>query len=135
LRRTWTFGFGTLLTLLLSLAASAGELGTLRVGVLAFGTVNWELDVIRHHGLDAEQGFTLDVQEFGGGDATNVALLGGAVDTIVDDWLWVSRQRAEGLPLTFVPFSRSVGAVMVEADGGITTRSTIRRWARCGYCW
>ena len=71
MRRTWTFGFGTLLTLLLSLAASAGELGTLRVGVLAFGTVNWELDVIRHHGLDAEQGFTLDVQEFGGAPPTS----------------------------------------------------------------
>jgi NitT/TauT family transport system substrate-binding protein len=98
---------------------AAEDLGALRVGVLAFGTVNWELDVIKHHGLDKREGFTLEVQPFGGNDAADVALLGGAVDAIVEDWLWVSRQRAEGVPLTWIPYSSSVGALMVRGDSDI----------------
>ena len=69
----------------------------MKVGVLKFGTVNWELDVIKVHGLDTREGFTLEVQPFGGNDAADVALMGGAVDAIVEDWLFVSRQRADGL--------------------------------------
>jgi NitT/TauT family transport system substrate-binding protein len=101
------------------MAAHAADLGTVRIGVLKFGTVNWELDVIKQHGLDAEEGFTLEVTEFAANDAADVALMGEAVDGIVEDWLWVSRQRAEGVPLTFIPYSSSVGALMVPADGGI----------------
>ena len=37
-------------------------------------------------------------------DATRIAINAGAVDVIVSDWLYVSRQRAEGVPLTFVPY-------------------------------
>ena len=37
---------------LASWTARAQDLGTIKVGVLEFGTVNWELDVIKHHGLD-----------------------------------------------------------------------------------
>lgn len=105
---------------LASLAAQAQELGTLRLGVLKFGTVSWELDVIKHHGLDTARGFTLEVQPFGQNDAADVALMGDAVDGIVEDWLWVSRQRAEGAPLTFVPYSSAVGALMIRPDRGIT---------------
>lgn len=101
-------------------AAQGQDLGTLRLGVLAFGTVNWELDVIQHHGLDQAAGFTLEVQGYAGGNATNVALMGAAVDAVVDDWLWVSRQRADGTPLVFaVPYSSSVGALMVPPDAGL----------------
>ncbi len=100
--------------------AAAGELGTLRLGVLKFGTVNWELDVIKANGLDAKEGFDLEVQGYGGGEATNVALMGDAVDGIVDDWIWVSRQRASGIPLVFaVPYSHTVGALVVHGDSGI----------------
>jgi len=51
------------------------------------------------------------VQGFGSGEATNVALQGEAVDAIVDDYFWVSRQRSDGQMLTFVPFSSTVGAL------------------------
>ena len=43
--------------LVMTVAAHAADLGTIRIGVLQFGTVNWELDVIEHHGLDAKEGF------------------------------------------------------------------------------
>jgi NitT/TauT family transport system substrate-binding protein len=106
--------------------ARAQELGTVKVGVLEFGTVNWELDVIKHHGLDKERGFELEVQGFASGQATNVALQGEAVDTIVDDYLWVSRQRTDGQMLTFVPFSSTVGALMVPADSGIESLADLK---------
>jgi NitT/TauT family transport system substrate-binding protein len=101
--------------------AQAADLGTVRIGVLQFGTVNWEMDVIKHHGLDREAGFTLEVVPFGNNDAADVALLGGAVDGIVEDWLFVSRQRSEGEPLVFVPYSSSVGSLMVRSDSGIAS--------------
>jgi NitT/TauT family transport system substrate-binding protein len=99
--------------------AAAENIGVLRIGVLGFGTVNWELDVIKTHGLDEERSFTLHVEGYGGDQATKVALLGDAVDGIVSDWFWVSRQRAEGENLVFIPYSSTVGALMVPPDSGI----------------
>ena len=111
---------------LISWGARAQDLGTVKVGVLEFGTVNWELDVIKHHGLDKQRGFTLEVQGFGSGEATNVALQGEAVDSIVDDYLWVSRQRSDGQMLTFVPFSSTVGALMVPPDSDIQSLADLK---------
>lgn len=92
-----------------------------RVGVLKFGTVNWELKSMQHHGLDKANGFSLEIVPFAGGDATRIALLGGEVDVIVSDWLWVSRQRADGRAFSFVPYSSSVGAIMVPGDSELRT--------------
>src|SRR3712207_9261307 len=89
-------GLAALAVLLAAVVAQAADLGTMKVGVLKFGTVNWELDVIKAHELDRKEGFTLEVQPFGANDAADVALMGSAVDAIVEDWLFVSRQRAEG---------------------------------------
>jgi NitT/TauT family transport system substrate-binding protein len=113
------FGVSLLGGFVMAVAAHAADLGTIRIGVLQFGTVNWELDVIEHHGLDAKEGFTLEMVGFASNDAADVALMGEAVDGIVEDWLWVSRLRADGVPLTFIPYSSSVGALMVAADGSI----------------
>ena len=100
-------------------AGQAAAAEVVRVGVLKFGTVSWELDTIKRHKLDEKHGITLEVQAFAGEDATNVALMAGSVDVIVSDWLWVSRQRATGLDLTFVPYSTAVGAIMVPPDSPI----------------
>ncbi len=119
--RVWAFGVSLLGGFLVTVAAHAADLGTIRIGVLQFGTVNWELDVIEHHGLDAKEGFDLEVVGFASNDAADVALMGEAVDGIVEDWLWVSRPRAEGVPITFIPKTSSVGALMVPGDGSIRT--------------
>lgn len=92
------------------------EAPTLRAHVLKFGTVNWELDVIKHHGLDTANGFNLEVHGVAGGSAAKVALQGGEADVIVSDWLWVARQRAAGKDYVFIPYSKAVGGVMVP-DG------------------
>ena len=88
----------------------------LKVGILKFGTVAWELDVIAENGLDEANGFTLDLQPFASGAATRVAFEGDAVDVIVADWIWVARRRAAGADVAFIPYSRSVGGVMISED-------------------
>ncbi|MBY5935680.1 ABC transporter substrate-binding protein [Tateyamaria omphalii] len=89
------------------------ETPTLRASVLKFGTVNWELDTIKHHGFDTARGFDLVVQGVAGGSAAKVAFQGGEADVIVSDWLWVARQRAAGKDYVFIPYSKAVGGVMV----------------------
>ncbi len=102
---------------LITLAGAAwAEAPVLRAAVLQYGTVNWELDVIKHNQFDAKNGFTLEVQGVAGGSAAKVAFQGGEADVIVSDWLWVARQRAAGKDFVFIPYSRAVGALMVPGD-------------------
>lgn len=104
----------------------AADTQVVRVGVLKFGTVNWELKAMKHHGLDKANGFELEIVPFAGGDATRIALMGGEVDVIVSDWLWVSRQRSEDRNFTFVPYSSSVGAIMVREESDIKTLADLK---------
>src|SRR3546814_5608098 len=76
--------------------------------------------------MDVQHGFHLEVLELASDQATAVALQAGEVDIIVSDWLWVSRQRAEGKRYTFVPFSSSVGSLMVPPDSPIRDLADIK---------
>lgn len=98
----------------------------IRAAVLKTGTVNWELDTIRHYGLDKANGFTLEVTELAGNPATQIALQGGVADIIVSDWIWVARQRAEGKDFVFVPYSKAVGNLMVKEDSPIKTLADLK---------
>ena len=100
--------------------AIAADVPAIKVGTLKFGTVNWELKVISD-GLDEKHGFKLTRVDFADKDATSIALQSGDVDVIVTDWIWVASQRKLGHNFTFVPFSRSVGAVMADPAKGIKT--------------
>lgn len=100
--------------------------GHLRVGVLKFGTVSWELDTIKHHRLDAANGVDIEVVYFAGEDATNVAMLAGAIDVIVSDWIWVSQQRSAGSDVTLAPFSSAVGAIMVKDNSPIGSLTDLK---------
>jgi NitT/TauT family transport system substrate-binding protein len=110
-----------LVGLLAVTSLGAKETNQIRVGVLKFGTVNWELDVVLAHGLAKRNDVDLVVVPLASKSATQVAIQGGAVDVIVSDWIWVSRQRAEGRDYTFVPYSTAVGALMVDPKSGIET--------------
>jgi len=116
----------TMAMLLLSTHGFAADRPAVRVGVLKFGTVNWELDTIKAHKLDAAEGVDLQIVDLASNQATQVALQGGAVDMIVTDWLWVSRQRAEGGDFTFAPYSTSAGSVMVPADSTIRSLADLK---------
>jgi NitT/TauT family transport system substrate-binding protein len=114
------------LMLLYPAAGSAADRGKIRLGLLAFGTVNWEIDVVKHHGLDRKNGVDVQVRKLAGKNATAVALQAGSVDAIVTDWIWVSRQRHKGADYTFVPHSLAVGGVMVRPDSGIASIADLK---------
>ncbi|MFO1151792.1 MAG: ABC transporter substrate-binding protein [Alsobacter sp.] len=91
----------------------------LRLALQKTGTVSWEVDVIRRHGLDKANGFTLVTTELATTEAGKIAVKGGSADIMVSDWLWVSRERALGSPMQFVPYSATVGALMAPAASPI----------------
>ncbi|MEZ5660344.1 MAG: ABC transporter substrate-binding protein [Burkholderiaceae bacterium] len=91
----------------------------MRVGLLQYGTVNWEIDVLQRHGLDERHGISLQVVPLSSTNAVTVALQGKAVDIIVSDWLWVNRLRAGGRDYQFFPYSLAVGGLFVRPDAGI----------------
>lgn len=116
----------SLLTLVMTMAVATAETPVLRVAVLKFGTVNWELDTISHHRLDAAEGFALDVQGVASSSAAQIAFQGGQADVIVSDWLWVARQRAAGRDMVFVPYSKAVGGLMVPNDSNVQGLADLR---------
>lgn len=107
-------------------SAHAAAPTVIRVGVLEFGTVNWELDVIQAHGLAKKHGVELKIVPLASPDAPTVALQGGAVDIIVTDWIWVTRQRAESRMYTFAPYSNAVGSLMADRNSGIRTVADLK---------
>jgi NitT/TauT family transport system substrate-binding protein len=97
-----------------------------RIASLKFGTVGWELDVIKTHGLDTKHGIELEVIPISGKQAADVMLLGGETDAIVTDWIWVSRQRAGGQMLSFIPYSTAVGALVARKDGPVKSLADLK---------
>ncbi|MGX2039501.1 ABC transporter substrate-binding protein [Methylocaldum sp. MU1018] len=91
----------------------------IRIGMLAFGTLNWELAVIQDEKLDQAQGITVETTPLAGSEAGKIALRGGSVDLIVSDWIWVANQRGQGTDITFLPYSTNHGALIVPADSPI----------------
>src|ERR1700722_2668953 len=90
-----------------------------RVGVPRFGTVSWEIDVMRFHALDNAAHIAVEPVELAAAQAAQVALQAGQVDMIVVDWLWVARQRGTGADWTSVPFSNAVGALIAPASSPV----------------
>ncbi|WP_352880569.1 ABC transporter substrate-binding protein [Mesorhizobium sp. M1396] len=88
--------------------------------------MSWELDTLKQNKFDEANGIDLEIVYFAGEDATNVAMLAGAIDMIVTDWLWVSRQRSEGGDLTLAPYSAAVGAIMVKEQSPIRTIADLK---------
>jgi NitT/TauT family transport system substrate-binding protein len=86
------------------------------VGVLQFGTINWEMDTIIHHELDNANGFSLEVHNFARKNASAVALQSGAVDIILSDLFWVSRPRSQGKAYVLMPKTEASGDVKTHSE-------------------
>ena len=115
IRRLLIFSL-VVIVMAISMKAFAQKSPNVRLGVLKYGTVNWEVDVIKHHKLDKKYGFTLDVLSLGSKNASAVALQSDAVDIILTDWLWVNRQRANDKDITLFPTSIATGGLYVAND-------------------
>jgi len=106
--------------------AHANEAEPIRVGVLKFGTVSWVLDTIQANGLDKAEGIELDITPLASTQGTAVGLQGGSLDLVATDWLFVSRERAQGADFTFAPFTTALGAIMVPPDSPIKTLGDLK---------
>lgn len=93
----------------------------LRIGSLKFGSLAWLLDTVVANGLDKAEGVEFDLVDMASTGAAKIALLSGDADIIVSDWPWAMRQRSEGEPVRFAPYSSALGSVMVASDSSIQT--------------
>ena len=98
----------------------------IKVGSLQYGSVNWELKLIKEKSLDKEYGFDLEIVELASKNAAAVALQGRAVDIIITDWFWVSRQRSENRLFTFVPHSMAAGGLIVSQNSKISSELDLK---------
>ena len=105
--------------------SNSSEARKIKIGSLQYGSVNWELKLIKELELDKEEGFEIEIIELASKNAAAVALQGGAVDMIITDWFWVSRQRSEGRLFSFVPHSMAAGGLIASKDSSIKNESDL----------
>jgi NitT/TauT family transport system substrate-binding protein len=119
-------GLIALVAAMVAMPAHSRAMPTLRIGVLKYGTVNWVMDVIAHHGLARANGIRIEELALASTQGTLVALQAGRVECAVTDWLWVSRQRAAGADWTFFPFSTALGALVAARGAPIHGLADLR---------
>ncbi len=115
-----------LLLLLIIGNLHAAEKTIIRLGVLPFGTVNWELTALKKLGLTETDRYRLDIRPVANPQAGKIALLANSVDMIVSDWIWVSRQRSSGFDISFYPYSNTAGALLVNNQSGISNLQDLK---------
>lgn len=97
----------------------ATEQTLIRIGVQAYGTVDWELTALQDDAQTALADFKIETHPIANSEAGRIALQAGAVDMIVSDWLWVSRLRSTGSDFTFYPYSDTAGALVIPEKSPI----------------
>jgi NitT/TauT family transport system substrate-binding protein len=112
------------MTFAATVTASAAD--RIRVAVQRTGTLGWELDVLKTHGLDRKANLEIQAIELASPEAGKIAIKGGSADLLLSDWLWVARERALGDNLVFYPSSSTVGAVMVPPNSTIRSVADLR---------
>lgn len=119
-RRSGVFFRLLVIAVAMFFVSNAGAADRIRIAAQKTGTFAWELDVLKAHGLDRQAGITIETTELASTEAGKIALESGAVDLMLSDWLWVSRERALGGDVVFYPYSSALGAVMVPLNSPIT---------------
>jgi len=112
--------------LLFSSFSFATDKPKLRIAVLAFGTVNWELSTLKNQKLLENADFQLEIRPVANPQAGKIALQSGTVDMIVSDWIWVSRLRSSGSDFTFYPYSTTSGALIVPENSKIKSLADLQ---------
>lgn len=91
----------------------------IKIGTLQYGSVNWELELIKKLSLDKKYNVDVEIVQLASKNAAAVALQGNAVDLIVTDWFWVSRQRSLNRMFSFIPHSMAAGGLIVNENSNI----------------
>lgn len=97
--------------------SKASTLPALRVAVLSFGTINWEMKVISQNKLDQANGFRLEVVKVANKNAAAIALQSGAVDVIMTDLFWVAQMRGD---YQIFPTHKLTGGIYARPDIKLT---------------
>jgi NitT/TauT family transport system substrate-binding protein len=98
----------------------------IRIAAQKTGTLAWEIEIIRSHGLDKAADLDIQVVELASTEAGKIALRSGSADVIVSDWLWVGRERSLGDQLVFYPYTSTIGAVMTPEKSAIAGISDLK---------
>ncbi len=104
----------------------AAEKVTIRIGVQASGTVNWELVELQQNPHYESATFKVAIQQVANAEAGKIALQSGAVDMIVSDWIWTSKMRANKTDFTFYPYSDASGVLVVPVNSPIHSVSDLK---------
>jgi NitT/TauT family transport system substrate-binding protein len=110
----------------LCIATAATAADRIRIAAQKTGTLAWELEIIKAHGLDKQADLDIQVVELASTEAGKIALRSGSADLIVSDWLWVARERSLGDNLVFYPYTSTLGAVMVPANSAIANLADLK---------
>jgi NitT/TauT family transport system substrate-binding protein len=102
------------------------QLPKLKVTVIAWGTVNWELQHIKQTQLDHKNGYDLVIDRVASLSAARIAITAGNTDFIVSDWLWASERNHKGANLRFIPFSKQVGSIIAAQGNNIANYSSLK---------
>ena len=110
----------------LCIATAATAADRIRIAAQKTGTLAWELEIIKAHGLDKQADLDIQVVELASTEAGKIALRSGSADLIVSDWLWVTRERSLGDKLVFYPYTSTLGAVMVPGNSTIADLADLK---------
>ena len=121
-------GRAATLALVASVVMASAAMAADRIRLVAqrTGSLAWELDVIKAHGLDKKADLDIETLELASTEAGKVALRGGSADIIVSDWTWVARERALGDSLLYYPYLSTLGAVMAPAGSPIRDAADLK---------
>ena len=118
-RRTFAVAIAALIAAGATIPAGASAADRIRLVAQRTGSLAWELDVIKAHGLDKKANLDIETLELASTEAGKIALQGGSADVIVSDWTWVARERALGNGLVYYPYLSTLGAVMAPTQSPI----------------
>src|SRR6202162_3802791 len=118
-RRTFAVAVAALIAAGATIPSGASAADRIRLVAQRTGTLAWELDVIKAHGLDKKANLDIETLELASTEAGKIALKGGSADIIVSDWTWVARERALGDGLVYYPYLSTLGAVMAPTQSPI----------------
>ena len=77
----------TLIAVLALAATSASAADRIRLAVQRTGTLAWEIEVLKAHGLDKKADLQIDALELASPEAGKIAIKGGSADMFLSDWL------------------------------------------------
>lgn len=115
-----------LLGYIFCIASVAAQQTVIRLGVVAGGTLSWELAALDNDKRADTAEFDIVSIPLANPQAGKIAIQTDAVDIVISDWPWVASQRSEGSDLTFYPYSNTSGALIVPTDGSINALADLK---------